>query len=360
MKSFNKLLSALLLCILCMSNNIVFGATRAEPLFNKADYLPNDTEAQIEANSMKWFEERVKYVKENIKMLPDDFMEDWSWDKPLTRMEFLVLMTPVRSDKELLFGNYTCHFKDWLSRDLKNPWLDDSWSGITRHNCASLTINDNATYTGNKEDYKRYYGYATVNKATMQGDLIPEQRFEWVLHLINTKYAHHNIIIPEHIDTYEKLKNYSYKRNDNGLLSDLLMDIQLGDSSPKTFRPDDYINLAEASKATLNSYYQEDDSFPIELDMRGIRFERMNLTEKLVHYRNTAQTNTNWYTPYIQIQKEIQGLDKNTTLKPSDTPNTKQIAQMMFQVIIHPETEWEEEHGYNNDQCFGNWEGICE
>jgi len=39
-------------------------------------------------------------------MLPDDFMEDWSWDDPLTRMEFLVLTTPVKNDEELkLFQN---------------------------------------------------------------------------------------------------------------------------------------------------------------------------------------------------------------------------------------------------------------
>ncbi len=308
---------------------------------------------------MRWFEERVKFVKENIKMLPDDFMKDWSWDKPLTRIEFLVLMTPIKSDKELLIGLFDCDgYEPYQDLQLIYP---DKWSdGTVVGGCDGSTILPDSKYLGdNTHNFKYYYANSAFIFGMKGDDFHEEKAFIYYKNIIKNEYPNFKYTIPKTIKTYTKLRDYadSFNKAGDPYFLEFLVEIYRNHASSKTFRPDEYINIAEASKATLYSYYKtsyKDDK--IDHDIKGIGFKYMNLKDKLVYFRNNLETNNHWYQPYIAIQKDIQGLDKNTSLTPSDIPNTKQLAQMMFQTLMN--AEWKNRNYYN--RCFANWEGICE
>ena len=301
MKKTKQLLSLVLLLVLGIQG-VAFGVDKVKPLFSKVNYLPNDTEAEIEANSMKWFEERVKFVKENIKILPDNFMEDWSWEKPLTRMEFLILTIPVKNDEELkLFQN-------------KEPKLykDIDYS----HN-----------------NYEQYY----------------------------TSYEY-NIMKGDKIDIKSEKDDTLVYCTENGWLWMLFECNYISNKPIYIFRPSDNINFAEASKAIIESVMTSEASMNSADQLtppEGSIFRDiiMDVRKKILtgtkesHYFSKVRQYP-WYYIYTSVMKEI----TNNTLEPSDTLDIKDFSNLMFSALIVGSRY----NNYDSQSTFykPNWENI--
>lgn len=335
MKRLQKIFSILLLFSFFFQNITAFGATRAEPLFNKADYLPNDTEAQIEVNSMRWFEERVKFVKENIKMLPDDFMEDWNWNKPLTRMEFLVLMTPMRADAEMFNDmpiarqstyidlipnedNGYVHY--WIKEQNTNKPILMTYNNVGWNSKEGIRffIGDK---TLNKYQYRYWYVYSSKQS-------IFKGTNGWDNNLINIYKSDMKNKLWEGLPNSFSREQYENFRNNFGIEAELGI---LGEGFDY-FYPDRPLNLAEAVTATARSVWKYNREEKVSGDTR-------------------YQVSEN----YI---KSINGIPFDNKLTSADVLTTKQMARMMFMALMNNVKQPTHKNYYKEDlylAIFQSW-----
>ena len=301
MKKTKQLLSLVLLLVLGIQG-VAFGVDKVKPLFSKVNYLPNDTEAEIEANSMKWFEERVKFVKENIKILPDDFMEDWNWNDPLTRIEFLILMTPVRNDKELLWDiNYESvyggprTFGDKYFTDIDGTKeLNELWD----NNKEKFIKEFDNGYLQNKYPnlYKLayvYYPQLMMNGDSFSHDKFMQKQFELIALHKSLDKSFEDFSEQELQNLFEENWGVSVMRKTDRERKILAT----------TFRPDENIIFIEALKVS----------------MEAIDNRKFNYSDSL-----------NWYEVYLEKFKELDEFTSFKTYSLTEELTIADLSKIMF------------------------------
>ena len=113
MEKLTQSISAILLVVISFQN-LVWAEQPKPEIIAQELYHPNITEKQIQSNAEQWIFGHIKRTKENISVLPDNYLDDFSLDRPITRMEFLVLMVHEKSELSM----------NWATMEKNPPFAD--------------------------------------------------------------------------------------------------------------------------------------------------------------------------------------------------------------------------------------------